>query len=260
MAHDRPNVCDLGRVIAHRGASLAAPENTLGAFRLAATQGATWIEFDVSLLGDETPVIHHDATLDRCTTHRGPLDAIGVADLAVIQAGANEPLATLDAALDLIEQLGLFANLEMKPHDRAPGVLARVVGQALAARPWTADRILTSSFALTELSTLRRMLPHAPLAVLYHRPAADWPQVLARLKAAALHLHFSYLSQSLLSRARRERVDVRVFTINRPQLMLPFRNIGLTGVITDHPPLFLQDPDWADWITQSNADIEWSPR
>ena len=76
---------DPGRIVAHRGASRVAPENTLAAFREAAAQGARWIEFDVSLLGDGTPVIFHDPTLDRCTDATGPLGT-GVATRA---AGAG---------------------------------------------------------------------------------------------------------------------------------------------------------------------------
>jgi len=105
----RPDTGTRGRIVAHRGASRIAPENTLAAFRLASRLGAHWLEFDVSLLGDATPVLHHDATLERCTDATGPLDRLAVADLAGIDAGgwfgvqfAGEPLATLAPALDLI--------------------------------------------------------------------------------------------------------------------------------------------------------------
>ncbi|MEM1162207.1 MAG: glycerophosphodiester phosphodiesterase family protein, partial [Pseudomonadota bacterium] len=119
----RPNLPDPGRIIAHRGASQVAPENTLKAFRTADRQGAYWLEFDVSLLGDGTAVIHHDDTLDRCTNATGPLSGIAAADLSDIEAGEGEPLPTLSAALDLIKEFGFFANLEMKPHALEPGIL-----------------------------------------------------------------------------------------------------------------------------------------
>ena len=116
--HGRPDTSTRGRIVAHRGASRAAPENTLIAFRLAARQGARWLEFDVSLLGDGTPVLHHDRTLDRCTDGTGRLDRLTAADLAGIDAGrwfgaqyTGEPLATLEQALDLIGELDLSANL-----------------------------------------------------------------------------------------------------------------------------------------------------
>ncbi len=247
MTANRPNVSDPGRVAAHRGASRVAPENTLGAFREAVRQGTHWVEFDVSLLGDGTPVIHHDATLDRRTNRTGPLSAIGAGDLPGIEAGPGEPLATLDQALDLLGSMGCYANLEMKPHALASGTQSAVVARALRARPWTATRVITSSFSTAELAALRHEMPCAPLAALYHKPPDDWPQVVDRLGAAALHVGYTYLSQSLLDTARRRGIDVRVFTINEPALMAPFRALGLTGVITDHPPLFLDDPDWRAW-------------
>lgn len=243
-----PNVVDRGRLMAHRGASLARPENTLGAIHEAHRQGAYWIEFDVSLLGDGTPVVHHDATLDRCTNRIGPLSAIGITDLVGIDAGRGEPLPTLDQVLDLVQDLGMFANLEMKPHDVPPAKIADIVASALRARPWTTDRIITSSFNLQALRALRQMLEDVPLAVLYDEPAADWAQQVMDLNAAALHLHYSRLTQSLLREAEAISIDVRVFTVNEPHLLTPFQDLPLTGIITDHPPLFLDDADWADWI------------
>ncbi|MFK7945519.1 MAG: glycerophosphodiester phosphodiesterase family protein [Paracoccaceae bacterium] len=250
----KPNVTDPGRVIAHRGASQTAPENTLAAFRAAAAQGAWWAEFDVSLLGDGTPVVHHDATLDRCTSARGPLTGITAVDLPGISAGvrhgpafAAEPLPTLGEVLDLLEELDFYANLELKPHDGEVGALSAAVIGELSRRAWTQDRIITSSFGLAELSAFRASLPDVPVAVLYDRPPNDWRQVLDELNAAALHLKFTYLTESLLREASSFGIDVRVFTVNKPGLMEPFRDRGLTSVITDHPPLFLDSPEWARW-------------
>ncbi len=251
---DRPSVADPGRVVAHRGASLAAPENTLAAFREAAAQGARWIEFDVALLGDGTPVTFHDPTLDRCTNASGPIAALGRADLARIRAGArygerfaDEPLPTLDAALDLIEELGLFANLEMKPHANPRGATSQAVVAALRGRAWARERIVTSSFDLCELTAFRAALPEAPVAVLYRRAPRNWRARLGALRAEALHLRFNTLRPDLLAEAREAGFRVRVYTVNQPELMVPFRDLGLSGVITDHPPLFLGDPDWAAW-------------
>ena len=251
---ERPSVADPGRVTAHRGASRAAPENTLAAFREAAAQGASWIEFDVSLLGDGTPVVFHDPTLDRCTDATGPIAAIGRVDLARIHAGAHrgprfadEPLPTLEAVLDLIEELGLFANLEMKPHANPRGATTAAVAEALRARPWARDRIVTSSFDLAELAAFRAALPEAPVAVLYRRAPRNWRFRLAALRAEAMHIRHDGLRPQLLAEVREAGFRVRVFTVNQPELMVPYRELGLTGVITDHPPLFLEDADWAAW-------------
>ncbi len=61
----------LPQVIGHRGAALAAPENTLESFREAAAQGAKWVEFDVGLSADGQCFVLHDDTLDRTTNGKG---------------------------------------------------------------------------------------------------------------------------------------------------------------------------------------------
>lgn len=251
---DVPDTATPGRVIAHRGASRVAPENTLSAFRAAARQGARWVEFDVSLLGDGTPVLHHDATLERCTDRSGPLSGLGAADLAGIDAGgwfgpafAGEPLATLERALGLIGALGLSANLEVKPHGAAPEPIARAVAAALARRPWSGARILVSSFDPGALAALRRRVPGQPLAVLCEAPPDDWPELLAGLRGSSLHVHHAHASPGLVARARGLGVHLRVYTVNDPARVAPLRDAGLAGVITDHPPLFLEDPAWAAW-------------
>jgi glycerophosphoryl diester phosphodiesterase len=76
-------------IIAHRGASGEAPENTLPAFELAVQQGADAIELDVRLTADGVPVVLHDATLDRTTNFSGPLRAMPADRLLDIDAGAD---------------------------------------------------------------------------------------------------------------------------------------------------------------------------
>ncbi|MEM7506233.1 MAG: glycerophosphodiester phosphodiesterase family protein [Pseudomonadota bacterium] len=249
-----PNVTDPGRIIAHRGAKRAAPENTLAAFRKAAEQGVRWVEFDVSLLGDGTAVVHHDATLDRCSLSTGPLSALGSADLEGVDMGARfsdlyrgEPLPTLAEALDLIEALGFHANLEIKPHEVAPAANAEATAKHLTERPWTRERIIVSSYCKATLHALRPILSGQPMAMLFESPPDDWLRVIRELNAAALHMDYRYLSEKIARAARREGVDLRVYTINRPELVAPFRDLGLTSVITDHPPLFLDNADWAAW-------------
>jgi len=61
----------LPSVIAHRGASADAPENTLAAIALAIEQGAQWIEIDVNISSDQKLFVHHDDTLSRCTDGQG---------------------------------------------------------------------------------------------------------------------------------------------------------------------------------------------
>ncbi|MEL6264272.1 MAG: glycerophosphodiester phosphodiesterase family protein [Pseudomonadota bacterium] len=242
------------RIVAHRGASGTAPENTLAALARAAALGAAWVEVDVSLLGDGTAVLAHDATLDRCTDATGPLGAIGAGDLADIDAGgwfdaafAGERIPTLGEALDTLERLGLSANLELKPQGAAPGPLAASLAGALAGRPALAGRVLASSFDHAALDALRAAAPALPIAPLWHRPAADWRETVARLGAEAVHAAGADLDAAFLAEARAAGLPVRAFTLNDPVAALPLREAGLDAVVTDYPERFLADPGWAAW-------------
>ena len=244
-----PCVPHPGRVVAHRGASEAAPENTLAAFRLAKMQGADWVEFDQSLLGDGTAVVHHDAVLGRTARHAGfgdvPLVELEARDLPAIDAGgwfseafAGEPLPRLGTALDYLEALGLYANLEIKPHGQ-PEKAASATVDALRTRPRLARRILVSSFDHGTLAVLRAALPDQPVAVLMEAPVEGWFDTVDRLAAQALHIDYRNLTARFAAEARRRDVVLRVYTVNDPVLIEPFWAEGLGGVITDHPPLFL---------------------
>ncbi len=82
---------DLGAhpVIAHRGSSAEAPENTLPAFEAAIRRGADALELDVRLTADGAPVVIHDATLDRTTDGEGPVAAQALAELRTLDAGSK---------------------------------------------------------------------------------------------------------------------------------------------------------------------------
>lgn len=251
---DTPRPTRFGRVIAHRGASGHAPENTLAAFRLAVAQGATALEFDVSLLGDGTAVVCHDGTLDRCTNRSGPLSTIDKKDLAEVDAGAwfspefaGERLPTLEEVLDLIDALDLSANLEMKAHGAMPGPLAAAVASALNRRAWAGQRITISSFDHGELVALRQLAPESPLAVLYEAPTPDWRNFLASLNAEAIHLDQAELDVSLIHAAREDGRAVRIYTVNDPASAAGFRDAGLDGLFTDYPSRFLSIHEWAEW-------------
>ena len=75
-------------VLAHRGASALAPENTLAAYRLAADHGARWVELDVDVISDGTIIVIHDSRLDRTTNRTGPYYGLTAADLPTIDAGS----------------------------------------------------------------------------------------------------------------------------------------------------------------------------
>ena len=115
-------------VIAHRGYSGRAPENTLPAFEAAIEAGAPALELDVRLTKDRVPIVFHDATLDRTTNGSGRIDAHDWEEVSKLDAGAWFGPAFAGARVPLLETaLAMLAdrvliNIELKPDgfDAAP--------------------------------------------------------------------------------------------------------------------------------------------
>ncbi|MEM6971349.1 MAG: glycerophosphodiester phosphodiesterase family protein [Pseudomonadota bacterium] len=242
------------RIVAHRGASVAAPENTFAALRRAAGMGARWVEVDASLLGCGTAVLHHDATLGRTSSGDRPLLALSAADLAGIDAGAwhseahaGEPIPTLAAALDLVAALGLGLNLELKTHGADPGPLARAAAAALNARPALANKVLVSSFDHAALVEMQRIAPAYPRAPIWHGPPADWATTARQLDAVALHAGADEITPDQIAEATALGLPTRVFTVNDTEEAARLRRMGVAAFFTDVPEHFLADPNWVAW-------------
>ena len=112
------------RIVAHRGGGSLAPENTLGAIRLGASMGFKAVEFDVMLAGDGTPVVIHDETVDRTTDGHGAVPKMTYGELSRLKTANNERIPKYEEVARLCRDLGLWANVEIKPahgHERATG-------------------------------------------------------------------------------------------------------------------------------------------
>src|SRR5215217_9518705 len=102
------------QVLAHRGASAYAPENTLAAFRIAIEQRADWLELDVQQTSDGHLVVFHDLRVDDRTNGRGPLRDMTLAQVRALDAGskfspefAGEPVPTFDEVVALAREHGV---------------------------------------------------------------------------------------------------------------------------------------------------------
>ncbi len=114
------------QVIAHRGASAYAPENTLAAFERAAEMKAPWFELDCTLTKDGEILVIHDDTIDRTTGGTGAVRDFTLAELKELEAGKwkdekfdGEPLPTLGEALDLGKgRIGVYIEIKDSDDDR----------------------------------------------------------------------------------------------------------------------------------------------
>jgi len=227
-------------LIAHRGGGNRAPENTLAAIRAGHAAGFRGVEFDAMLSADGIPFLIHDETLERTTTGRGAVAATVAAVLASLDAGAwhspayvGEPLPTLDAALALCRELGLWVNLEIKPSRGREAETGRVVAGTAAPFHAAGLPLVLSSFSEAALEAARQAAPEVPRALLVETVPADWQARLQRLQAVALHCHHAGLSQDTAAAILAAGYGLACYTVNDRQRLATLGQWGVTALFTD---------------------------
>ncbi len=170
----------LPKIIGHRGACGYAPENTLKSIKTAADMGCTWVELDVKLTKDDVAIIFHDDELDRTTNGSGLVMNATYEEIKQLEAGswfadsfAGIKIPTLEETLELLIDLDLGLNLEIKPCAGREIVTAEAALDILS-RYWDeTDKLLISSFSHVSLETAKEMAPE------WHRGLLlddEWPE------------------------------------------------------------------------------------
>lgn len=232
----------LPRLIAHRGASSRAPENTLSSLRLAHAEGAAWVEFDVKLTADGVPILMHDDRLGRTTDGRGKVAKTSSADIAMLDAGrwfgrdfAGEPVPTLRAALELCAELGMGINVELKPCRGRGEETAKIVMTMLEEIwPDNLPQPLISSFDRPSLLAVKAIKPDAICGFLCTRVPRNWRDVMARFGCSTLNVSNRWIRQKHLAAANAEDVPVLVHTVNDPARAKRLLDAGVASVFTDN--------------------------
>ncbi len=234
---------ELPQVMGHRGAAAWAPENTLASISKAAELGATWVEFDVMLTGDGRPVLFHDDNLKRLTGLDALMAETPYAKVKRLDAGrwfapefSGERIATLEAALDLVGQLGMTPNIEIKP---TPGRDVETAQATLevAARCWRRRRPLPmiSSFSRMSLAVACVLRPAWPRALNAHKVPIDWQLALAALDCSSFHLNSKCLSWEFVAQVKGAGYKAAAFTVNQKHRARDLIDCAVDCLITDAP-------------------------
>ena len=236
------------QVCAHRGASGTAPENTMMALEKACHMDVGSVEFDISLLGDGSPVIHHDGKFGRTVSGSARLQDLALGDIAGCDAGAwfGDEFAGQSIPLlqDVLALLGNYAKLPIldvkihhDEHHAFADALARTLTKMIDQN--NLDDYLISSFSRPFLESMRAAMPAAPLVLLDEALPADWVDYSAKLDLQAIHLDYRRISSDDIRAVKAAGLDCRVYTANDPAAVQPLIEAGLTAVITDFPERFL---------------------
>ena len=217
-------------VIAHRGASTDAPENTVEAFHLAREQGADWVELDARRTRDGQIAVHHDARLDVGT------------NLVEIDLDRLPPsVCDLPTALDACAGMGVnieIKNVSIDP-DHDPTELVAVGVVAEVQRRGSHGDVLVSSFSRPTIDRVRELDPAIPTAFLFLGPPDDDPFALAADVAAAGHVAFHpydlAVNERMMTAAREHGLAVNVWTVDDPDRMAALIDLGVDGICTNVP-------------------------
>ncbi len=235
-------------IIAHRGSSAYAPENTLAAFKLAIEQGAHGIELDAKLTSDGQVVVIHDQTVDRTTNGTGQVDRMTLAELQSLDAGTHFDASfkgeRLPSLAQVFASLGkhTFIMVELKnnstPRDALPEHVAALV-QEFALE----TSVLLSSFNPIALCRVSRLLPEVPLGLLtFGGKKGAWNRswIGGLIPHQVLHPAWRDANRSLINKNHQRGYQVIPYVVNDKAVMQDLFSAGVDGIITDNPPLAIR--------------------
>jgi glycerophosphoryl diester phosphodiesterase len=218
-------------VIAHRGASRAAPENTLAAFRLAGELGADAVELDVRRTADGVLVVHHDCRLP---------------DSRLIAATAHSELPdhvpALGEALDACD--GMWVNVEIKndpaepDFDETDSIADETIAHLIARDD--DDRWVISCFRLETVDRCHALAPQIRTAWLSSDVPAHAVELLVQRGHNALHPWVNVVTQSMIGECHAVGLQVNTYTCDDPTRIVELTGWGIDGIVTNVPDLALK--------------------
>jgi len=232
-------------VIAHRGASGVAPENTMAAFQRAVEMGAGFIETDLQLSRDARLVALHDDTLDRTTNGHGPVSGKTLEELRKLDAGAwfakgpatrgdfaGERIPTIEEVLAFGREKDIGLYLELKPRGPSGAELA-IVGTLRASGE--IGRSVVLSFDSGSLMRVRQFEPLLATGFLYSKRLSDGVARAVSAGARQLLPRADRITPALVAEAHRNDLKVVAWTVNDRAKMKEMMSAGVDGIITNYP-------------------------
>ncbi|WP_244209058.1 glycerophosphodiester phosphodiesterase [Streptomyces pactum] len=247
-------------VIAHRGSSGMAPENTAAAIDLAIDQHADFVEIDVQRTKDGTLVNFHDCTMERTTNieeiypdrPRYRVSDFTWTELRRLDAGSwfhpdhtGERLITVDHVISRIDhtRTGLLAEISPCGHytdiatDLAENLRnkPRYLRRALAR-----EQLAVQSFQTDDARQFHTHLPHIPIGLLDADRPTDTELTELSTWADQVNPQHTVTDQALVDRIHQLGMDTNVWTVNEPGTMREMAALGVDGIITDYPQSLTQ--------------------
>lgn len=228
-------------ILAHRGASFYAPENTLAAFRKAKKLGINWVELDVMLTADEEVVVIHDETVNRTTNGKGLVIGRSYDYIKSLDAGSwfdpifsEERIPTLGEALQLFNELQLAVNVEIKAQRSHEELTVKKVLAAIQQQWQQEDsRLLISSFSVPILQYVRQYSANALLGLLMDKWLKDWQQLADSLDCVAVNVNQKLLTTERVTSIKNSGRQVLAYTVDELSRARELFSLGVDAVFSN---------------------------
>lgn len=248
-------------IIAHRGASAIAPENTAAAFRKAIKDGAEGIEFDVRLTSDGEAVVFHDADLKRIAGRDEKIIDLSSEELRKIDAGSwfnrvlprianeqfsDERIPTLRDVLNLLKDFRGLIYIELKCKEREVEPLVKAVCREISASHLL-PQIIVKSFRLQVIPEIRRVCENVTTAALFApkimtmlRKEKYLLKIAQEFRADQISLHYTLVSRKFMEKAEKREFPITVWTVDNPRFLKRAIDLGIKAIITNNPAVLLE--------------------
>jgi len=248
-------------IIAHRGASKHAPENTFAAFKRAVDSGADGIELDVRLAKDGIAVVFHDSSLKRIAGREGKIVDYTSTELGCIDAGSwfnryapklakpeykNESVPTLAKTLAFLKDFQGLIYIELKCKEADTEQLAKAVTDVICESKLL-SQIVVKCFKLSAIPHVKKFCPSVRTAALF---APKIKNILRKDKhvlklaeeagADEISLHYTLATRKLVKKAAKRNLNVIIWTGDNPRWIRRGIRLGLAAIITNDPARLLE--------------------
>lgn len=227
-------------IIAHRGSSKAAPENTKAAFKQAIKDKADGIELDVHLSADNQVIVIHDPTIDRTSKEQGFIKDLSLDELKELDFGSyfsdefkGEKVLTLTETLEIIKDIDLI-NIEIKKgYNINQGIEEEVLKSIEKSN--LNNEVIISSFNHESLKILKNTKNDIKIApLLYARLYKPW-EYAKILEAEYLHLYYKLVNKEIVEKCHQHEIKVNVFTVDEYYDLNKMIEYNVDGIITNYP-------------------------
>lgn len=236
-------------VVAHRGASAYAPENTIAAFELAIELDADALELDLRQTKDSVLVVLHDAEVDRTTNGKGNVRNFTFFELQKLDAGSwfnnefsDQKIPSLQEVIDLLDE-STSIIIELKEgNETYPGIEERVV--EIVKQNNIESQTILKSFNPNVLERLRKIDPDIPLLYVYAVRIPWLGMIIDRgvtfdsvydLDVEYLQPHRFFLSKSFVEDAKANGYKIISWGVNSTEAINESLEYGVDGIETDYP-------------------------